>query len=203
MKCPYQTVLQQLLAYESTSSFTESWIQTPSEKWCCCLLLGAKERWTKLQKVQPIDLQLLHHCLVQMQQKHGGLDNLRRILTTNEESLHCTGDLVWYMFSSPLTTPWDPGWQHRQTAPDASPFQPVLADLPVSLTTGEKEVQLHTHFPRAPAWGQAGIKEGGNVTTRPMLTTRQAGHNGQGPLNGRSTKRKETTKKSLNSCLSL
>jgi hypothetical protein len=33
MKCPYQTVLQQLLAYESTSSFTESWIQTPSEKW--------------------------------------------------------------------------------------------------------------------------------------------------------------------------
>jgi hypothetical protein len=37
--------------------------------------------------------------------------------------------------------------------------------LPASLATWEDEPQLRARFPRAPAWGQAGVEEGGNVTT--------------------------------------
>jgi hypothetical protein len=35
--------------------------------------------------------------------------------------------------------------------------------LPESLTRWEDCEALHQHFPRAPAWGQAGFSRGGNV----------------------------------------
>jgi hypothetical protein len=42
--------------------------------------------------------------------------------------------------------------------------------LSASLATWEDEPQLRARFPRAPAWGQAGIEEGGNVTTQAETT---------------------------------
>jgi hypothetical protein len=38
--------------------------------------------------------------------------------------------------------------------------------LPESLATWEEAEDLHRRFPKCPAWGQAGFRGGGNVTTK-------------------------------------
>lgn len=116
-----QEVFQKLLAVQSMIFVTvhihhlamESRIRTPGATWCFCLLPGAANQWHNLQGVQPAHVQsaLLLHIVIPLQQEHGGSVYLRRILPTAPHPHHCTSDLVWYLVSSPITTPWDPGVQ--------------------------------------------------------------------------------------------
>ena len=66
--------------------------------------------------------------------------------------------------------------QERLSFPGNSPVRQVLIQwsrLPRELATWEDEDHLRQLFPHAPAWGQAGCKEGGNVT-RPAPANRTA-----------------------------
>lgn len=57
--------------------------------------------------------------------------------------------------------------QRRRTSGD-HPVEQVLIKwsvMPPSLATWECYEQVHQQFPRAPTWGHAGSKEGGNVST--------------------------------------
>jgi hypothetical protein len=151
--------------------------------WCFVLLPGAVEEWIKLQQVQSMGIQSAQPLHLFMQVQHGDWDFLRRTSPTTRQSLHFTCDLTWYLVSSPLTTPWDPGLHFRRTIVSASQFHSVLGDLSTSLAIWEAETELQAHVPRAPAWGQAGVEEGDNVTTRPKPTKHQAGHGTGVPLN--------------------
>lgn len=63
--------------------------------------------------------------------------------------------------------------QRRWTSGD-HPVEQVLIKwslMPPSLATWESYEPLHQQFPRAPAWGQAGSEDGGNVNTVPDPAT--------------------------------
>ena len=60
----------------------------------------------------------------------------------------------------------------RRWTPGASPVEEVLvqwSQMPPSLATWEPLEHLQQRFPRAPAWGHAGSKGGGIVSTAPMV----------------------------------
>jgi hypothetical protein len=178
----------------------EKWIRGRSARWCFGLLPRAAAHGTSLQWVHPIGVQdaMLLQLRLLLQKKHGGLVYLSSILPMTHQSFQSTSDLLLYLASSPRNSPWDLGEQLQQTALGTSLFHSVIGDLSTSLATWHEEAQLHAQVPRTPAWGQAVIEEGGNVTTRPKPTKHQTGYIAGMPLNSNNnTKGRGSTNKSL------
>jgi hypothetical protein len=105
----------------------KNWIQAPSATWCYWLLLGVTEQWTMLQTVQPICVEsaLLLELPTPLQPKHDGWVILRKVLPATHRLLHCRGDRVQCIATSPITMPWDPGTQ--PTHINHVLLQPVIA----------------------------------------------------------------------------
>jgi hypothetical protein len=150
--------------------FMEDWIKTPTAMLWFWLLRGFVEQWNKLQPMQPIGVQraLLLHLLVPLQRKHGDWVSLRMILLpTAQLLLHFESDLEGWVFSLPITTPWNSGAQLRRTTSKVVMLHSILA-FSARHQLNVRRLWDPGSASHRPAWGQAGFQGGENVMTWTM-----------------------------------